>query len=89
MDASGLLADASPQDGGRGYAVVAEVFSELGDSRKALELYELAAELLSATPSRYLVEVYEKLAQVLEAEGQRDEALDVLKKAVAIQTHTS
>jgi hypothetical protein len=29
------------------------------------------------------------LAQVLEAEGQRDEALDVLKKAVAIQTHTS
>jgi len=88
MDASGLLADASRQDGGRGYALVAEVFSELGDSRKALELYELAAELLSATPSRYLVEVYEKLARVLEAEGQTDEALDVLKKAVAIQTHT-
>jgi len=88
MDASGLLADASPQDGGRGYALVAEVFSELGDSRKALELYELAAELLSPHPTRYLVEVYEKLAQVLEAEGQKDEALDVLKKAVAIQTHT-
>jgi hypothetical protein len=28
------------------------------------------------------------LARVLEAEGQKDEALDVLKKAVAIQTHT-
>jgi tetratricopeptide (TPR) repeat protein len=87
MDASGLLADASPQDAGRGYALVAEVFSELGDSRKALELYELAAEMLSAHPSRYLVEVYEKLAGVLEADGQKDEALDVLKKAVAIQTH--
>ena len=89
MDASGLLADASPQDAGRGYALVAEVFSELGDSRKAVELYELAAELLSPHPSRYLVEVYEKLARLLEAEGQKDEALDVLKKAVAIQTHTA
>ncbi len=89
MDASGLLADASPQDGGRGYALVAEVFSELGDSRKALELYELAAEMLSAHPSRYLVEVYEKLAAMLEAEGQKDEALNVLKKAVAVQTHTA
>jgi len=89
MDASGLLADAAPLDAGRGYALVGEVFAELGDPRKALELYELAAEMLSSHPSRYLVEVYEKLAQVLEAEGQKDEALDVLKKAVAIQTQTA
>jgi tetratricopeptide (TPR) repeat protein len=89
MEASGLLADASPQDAGRGYALVAEVFSELGDQRKALELYELATEILSAHPSRYLVEVYEKLAHVLEAEGQTDEALNVLKKAVSVQTHPS
>ena len=89
MDASGLLADAAPPDAGRGYALVAEVFAEVGEPRKALELYELAVEMLSSHPSRYLVEVYEKLAQVLEAEGQKDDALDVLKKAVAIQTQTA
>ncbi len=86
MEASGLLADASPQDAGRGYGLVAEVFSELGDSQKALELYELAAEVLSVYPSRYLLEVYEKLARLLEDEGRKDDALAVLKKAVAVQT---
>jgi tetratricopeptide (TPR) repeat protein len=89
MEASGLLAGASPQDAGRGYALVAEVFAELGDSQKALELYELAAETLSAYPSRYLLEVYEKLAQLLEDEGRKEEAFTVLKKAVAAQTGAS
>ena len=86
MDASGLLADASPQDAGRGYAVVAEVFQELGDKAKALELYELAADILSTFPSRYLFDVYQKLASLLEDQGKKDEALDVLKRAVALQS---
>ena len=58
MQASGLLENASPHDAGRGYALVAEVYEELGDRAKALELYELAAERLEAQPGRYLVEVY-------------------------------
>lgn len=89
MDASETLADASPHNGGRGYAVVAEVYSELGDRAKAIELYELAADVLSSHPSRYLLEVYEKLAELLEAEGQKDEALTVLKKAVSVRTDAS
>ena len=36
-------------------------------------------------PSRYLLEVYSRLAQLLEAEGEKDEALEVLKKAVAVR----
>jgi tetratricopeptide (TPR) repeat protein len=85
MASAGLLADASPYDAGRGYVVVAEVFEQLGDAEKAREIYELAAELLSPVPSRYLLEVYQKLAALLEADGRKDEALEVLKKAVAVQ----
>jgi tetratricopeptide (TPR) repeat protein len=85
MEANGLLADASPQDAGRGYALVADVYADLGDRAKAIELYELATEVLSAFPSRYLVEVYQKLADVLEAEGRKDDALKVLKDAVGVR----
>ena len=89
MESAGLLADASPFEAGRGYTIVADVFEELGDLVKARELYELAAELLQPAASRYVLEVYQKLAQLLEAEGRKDEALDVLKKAVAFQAEPS
>jgi tetratricopeptide (TPR) repeat protein len=89
MECAGLLADASPFEAGRGYMVVAEVFEELGDRAKARELYELAAELLQPAASRYLVEVYQKLARLLEADGRKDEALDALKKAVGVQAQPS
>jgi len=89
MEASGLLSDAMPEDAGRGYALVAEVFAELGERAKARELYELAAQLLEGGPHRYVFEVYQKLAALLEADGQTDEALGVLKKAVAVQSQPS
>lgn len=89
MEAAGLLADASPFEAGRGYTIMAEVFEELGDREKARELYELAAELLKPAASRYVLEVYQKLARLLEADGRKDEALDVLKKAVAVQAEPS
>lgn len=85
MESAGVLADASPFEAGRGYTVVAEVFQELGDTAKARELYELAAEILAPAKSRYVLEVYQKLAELLEAEGRKDEALEVLKKAVSVQ----
>jgi tetratricopeptide (TPR) repeat protein len=80
-----LLADASPGDAGRAHAVVAEVYENLGDRARAIETYEHAAELLSVSPNRYLLEVYAKLADLLEAEGRKDDALEALKKAVAAQ----
>ena len=85
MESAGVLADASPFEAGRGYTIVAEVFEELGDTAKARELYDLAATLLAPASSRYVLEVYQKLAELLEAEGRKDEALEVLKKAVAVQ----
>jgi len=89
MEASGLLSDAMPEDAGRSYALVAEVFAELGDRAKARELYELAAQMLEGGPRRYVLEVYQKLAALLEADGQTDEALGVLKKAVAVRAQPS
>jgi tetratricopeptide (TPR) repeat protein len=86
LEATGMLANASPYDAGRGYAVVADVYAELGDTAKAIEIYELAAERMSSHPSRYLMETYEKLAALLEGSGRKDEALGVLRKAVAVQT---
>jgi tetratricopeptide (TPR) repeat protein len=89
LEATGRLADASPYDAGRAYTVVADVYAELGDRARAIELYELAAEKLDSHPSRYLMETYEKLAALLEDDGRKDEALGVLKKAVAVQTQTA
>jgi tetratricopeptide (TPR) repeat protein len=85
MESAGVLSDASPFEAGRGYTVVADVFQELGDTAKARELYELAAEILAPAASRYVLEVYQKLAELLEAEGRKDEALEVLKRAVRVQ----
>jgi len=88
LEASGLLENASPHDAGRGFALVAEIYEQLGERAKAVELFELAAERLQAQPGRYLFEVFSKLARLLEDEGRKDEALDVLKRAVSTRDHS-
>jgi len=85
MEVAGLLKDASPHDAGRGYALVAQVHEQLGDRARALELYELAAEVLEASPGRYLVEVYQRLAELFEEDERKEDALNILKKAVAVR----
>jgi tetratricopeptide (TPR) repeat protein len=85
MEASGALRDASPVDAGRCYLLVGDVFAEMGDESRAAELYELAAEQLKATPNRYLVEAYSKLAAVFESRGDQAGALAALKEAMAVQ----
>jgi tetratricopeptide (TPR) repeat protein len=85
MQISGLLGEANPQDAGRGYSVLAEIYESLGERARARELYELAAELLERNPNRYLIAVYSRLAELLEAEGRKEAALELLKRAVGIQ----
>ncbi len=85
VESAAALEDASPVDAGRGHTVIAEIYEQLGHRARAIETYERAVELLSVSPSRYVLEVYAKLADLLEAEGRKDEALEVLKKAVAAQ----
>ena len=86
MQISGLIADAHPEDAARSYSVLASVFEDLGDRGRAKELYELAAELLEPRkPNRFLVDVYSHLADIAESEGRKEEAYDLMKKAVGMQ----
>ena len=86
MQISGLIADAHPEDAARSYSVLAGVFDDLGDRGRARELYELAAELLEPrNPNRFLIDVYSRLADIAEAEGDKEEAYDLMKKAVGMQ----
>jgi tetratricopeptide (TPR) repeat protein len=86
MQISGIIADAHPEDAARSYTLLAQVYEELGDGSRALELYELAAELLKPNnPNRFLVDVYARMAELYEAASRTDEAYAYMKKAVGMQ----
>jgi tetratricopeptide (TPR) repeat protein len=84
MQVSGVVANANVEDAGRTYTLLADLFAELGDGARAGELYELAADLLERNPNRYLVRVYRRHAELLESQGQTGEAMELLKRAVAV-----
>lgn len=77
-----ILAESEPHDAARGYVVIADAFREGGDAARALELYELGLELLASAPNPWQVDAYTRTAELLEAEGRKDEALRMLKRAV-------
>jgi tetratricopeptide (TPR) repeat protein len=76
--------DDRPDLAGRAYAVAADVFAK-NEPAKALELYERATELLVERDHAFIRTLYSKMAELLEAEGRTDEALDLLKRAVALK----
>jgi tetratricopeptide (TPR) repeat protein len=83
MEAAGLFNDASPTDAGRAFALVAEVFADLGDRDRAIELYELADEK-RPVDNRVRREITGRHAQLLEEAGRKDEALALLKRAMQV-----
>jgi tetratricopeptide (TPR) repeat protein len=85
MGLAGALADL-PEESGRSYSFLAQTFAEAGDRARAIELYELACERLEGTPNRALVDAYAHLAELLEAEGRKDAALEILRKAVQVRS---
>jgi len=85
MAAAAAISGDFTVDAGRCYLLIADVFRELDDDARARELYELAVQLLEAMPTRYLVEAYSKLAQLLEDQGDEAAALDALKHAMGVQ----
>ena len=87
VQVSELLADAEPAQKGLIYVVLAEISADVGEPERARELYELAAELLerNSGPTRYLVDVYAKLADLLEESGRKEEAYAYMKKAIGMQ----
>lgn len=73
--------DAHPWDVGRSYGELASAFEQAGESARAIEMYELAIEVLEPTPNRYLADAYTNYATLLEREGRITEAFDAYKKA--------
>jgi tetratricopeptide (TPR) repeat protein len=84
MDVAGRLSD-WPAEAGRSFTLLAQAFADAGERPKAIELTELACEFLEKTPNRFLVEAYGQLAELLEAEGKKDAAFEIMKKALHIQ----
>jgi len=80
-----LLANSSPTNSGRSYALAASVFRELGDDAKALELYELAVESFPAQ-DRHAADAYQAMAEIAKAAGRKDDALEYLERALSART---
>jgi tetratricopeptide (TPR) repeat protein len=79
------IADSRPDLAGRAYAVAADVYAATGDRVRALELYELSAELMADRDHAFMRTLYSNMADLLEQEGRKDEALELLKKAVGLK----
>jgi tetratricopeptide (TPR) repeat protein len=88
MTVQGLLAEAEPDDAGRAYMVLGDVYRRVGDNARAREIWELAAELLEREPNPYVGDVYERLGTLLEEEGRTEEALQMLKRAYGSRQRT-
>jgi len=84
LGAAGMFKGAAPMSAGRAYALAASLCLELGDDARAVELYELAVEVLPVH-DRHRVDALSALAKILEAQGKKDEALELLKQAVQAQ----
>jgi tetratricopeptide (TPR) repeat protein len=83
MEAVGSLGEAQPQDAGRAYALLGDIFADLGDTARANELLELAIEILETQPpSRYLISAYKRKAALLREGGQVDEAIALLERGL-------
>jgi tetratricopeptide (TPR) repeat protein len=89
MEAAGLLPGLHPVNAGRNYALLAGILEEIGDRGRSLELYELAIELLEPHWNPFLPETCARYAELLESEGRRDEAFEVLRGAVRRQAEWS
>ncbi len=73
-----------PDLASRAYAIAADVSATTGDRSRALELYEVAAGLVVERDHPFVRDLYTKMAELLEQEGRKDEALEVLKRAVGL-----
>jgi tetratricopeptide (TPR) repeat protein len=75
---------AHPTSAARGYAVAAEIFRDLDENGRALELYELAVET-APTEDRHLGDMYRAIGEIHEREDRPAEALAYFKRALDVQ----
>jgi tetratricopeptide (TPR) repeat protein len=75
-----------PQDRGRAYVALGDVFLASGDRERARMVYGAGVELLEEHGKPYLVSAAGRLADLLEADGDTAGALAVLKRAASTMT---
>jgi tetratricopeptide (TPR) repeat protein len=85
LEVAATLDGMSRVDAARAIGVVAEVLADAGDRERAIELYRTSVEEMGDSPLAF--DSRRKLAELLEAEGRRDEAFEVLKQAVATKVN--
>lgn len=89
MEAVGLLKHLGAVDAARGYVIIAGIYEAIDEDERALEIYELAIDLRGdMQPNRYMAEAYSKYAALLERRGDKDKALEILKRAMSVSTET-
>jgi tetratricopeptide (TPR) repeat protein len=74
--------DVHPTIAARAYATAAQVLRSLDERERALELYELAAELV-VTDDRHAADVWTAIGELHEEAGRSDEALAAFKRALS------
>jgi tetratricopeptide (TPR) repeat protein len=71
-----------PQDRGRSYFVLGDVFRANGETARARDLYERSIALLEDSGRPYLLDAATRLSDLLEAEGDPEAAYRTLKQAL-------
>ncbi|HEY4345994.1 MAG TPA: tetratricopeptide repeat protein [Gaiellaceae bacterium] len=88
-EVAGGLTEVLPMSRGRAYLLLAELFRDLDDVTRSQEMYESAIACVeSQQPSRYLTAAYRGLAEIHKQEGRRDEALELLERALNVHERT-
>ena len=86
MRVAAQLDGTHPGDAGRAYVLLGQLFDDLGEVARARQLYETGIALLKEQgPSRYLAAAYKRLGALFEAEYRAEDAVAVLKRALAVQ----
>ncbi len=89
MRAAAELRNEHPANVGRSYAALAEALEAQDDVERALEIYELAIELLTEPPTRYLADTCARYGALLERTGRIGEAFAAYKQAALLNTQFS
>ena len=74
-----------PANLGRTYACLADAFEQQAQYERAVELYELALELLEEPASRYLADTYARYGELLERLGRQAEAFAAYKRGATLR----
>ena len=88
LDIAPDLVKTTRGDAGRCFITFGDIWTALDETDKAHAMYDAAIEVLSDHRNPHLVRAYKQKAALLETSGDRDGALDLLKRAIDVEADT-